>query len=156
MPKSALGRDCGDESLPPLQCPGRPRRQGAGLSRGWSRRRRLAHRPRAPPGDTRALWKPRHFLRHTLTFGQLWEFQAVGPAVSWAASGPWAPSPDGRAETMFIYSSAPNPPVLLPVPQHKGVCLSSVLSDLSVAFRRGWVSLLRIGFSRIIYEQKRR
>lgn len=53
---------------------------------------------------------------------RLWEVQAVGLVVGSTASAPWATNPDGRAKTqlVFIYSSAPNLPALLPAPQHGG------------------------------------
>ncbi|KAF6339161.1 cytochrome b5 reductase 3 [Rhinolophus ferrumequinum] len=59
----------------------------------------------------------------------VWGVPSCQPAVGPTTSGSWATSPDGRAKTMFIYSSVTQLPLLLPAPHCGGDFQQSLLSE---------------------------
>lgn len=149
----------GWESAPLPQDPGRPQ-----PARSWS-----PYHPTPPPQDgvgggawpraplvgTRALWKPLHLPQNTGAFRQLWAFPAVRPAVWWPASGPGPPALMAELRHVYLFLCPRATPPAACTPAEGRSRLSSILSDLDVAFRQGWVCLLRMGFFRTIYEQKK-
>lgn len=118
---------------------------------GWSRRRGLAEG--SSGGHTRPLEasasSPKHQSERSGSSGR------SQLSVWWPASGSGPPvlMVELRQVYLFLCPRA-TPPAACTLAEGRSH-LSSVLSDLDVAFRQGWGCLLHMGFFRIIYEQKK-